>query len=140
MYGKKKVSGTAMSIPAGLGIGLLVSLVITVAGAAITAWLIASEKIGEGSTGYGVMVILALGAGLGALSAVYLIKRLRLQVCMLTGVCYYLSLLAMTALFFGGQYQGMGISAIVILSICALIAFLPTKNGQVRGKRKKLYR
>ena len=140
MYGKKKVSGTAMSMPAGLGIGLLVALVITIAGAAITAWLISSEKIGEGSSGYAVMVILALAAGLGALSAVYLIKKQRLQVCMLSGVCYYLSLLAMTALLFGGQYQGMGVSAIVILGICALIAFLPTKNGQIKGKRKKLYR
>lgn len=140
MYGKKKVSGTAMSMPAGLGIGLLVALVITVAGAAITAWLIASEKIGESSCGYAVMLILGLGVGLGALSAVYFTKRQRLQVCMLTGVCYYLSLLAMTALFFGGQYQGMGVSAIVILAVCALIAFLPMKNGQRLGKKKKLYR
>ena len=140
MYGKKKVSGTAMSMPAGLGIGLLVALVITVAGAAITAWLIASEKIGESSCGYAVMLILGLGVGLGALSAVYFTKRQRLLVCMLTGVCYYLSLLAMTALFFGGQYQGMGVSAIVILAVCALIAFLPMKNGQRLGKKKKLYR
>ena len=140
MYGKKKVSGTAISMPAGLGIGLLVALIITVAGAAITAWLIASGKIGEGSSGYAIMVILALGVGLGALSAVYLIKKQRLQVCMLTGVSYYLSLLAMTALFFGGQYQGMGVSAIVILGVCAFIAFLPTKSGHTKVKRKKLYR
>lgn len=140
MYGKKKVKGAAMSLPAGLGVGLLISLVITVAGAAITAWLIASEKIGEGSSGYAVMLILALAAGLGALGAVYFVKKQRLQVCMLTGVSYYLSLLAMTALFFGGQYQGMGVSAIVVLGICTLIAFLPTKNGQPRGKRKRAYR
>ena len=140
MYGKKKIKGTAMSMPAGVGIGLLISLVITVAGAAITAWLIASEKVGQGSSGYAVMLTHALGAGLGALSSVYFIKKQRLQVCMLSGACYYLSLLAMTALLFGGQYQGMGVSAIVILGMCAVIAFLPTQKGQVRGKKKKLYR
>ena len=140
MYGKKRGSGTAMSVPAGLGIGLLVSLVITIAGSAVAAWMIASEKIGEGSSGYAVMVIQALAVGLGALSAVYLIKKQRLQVCMFTGVIYYLSLLAMTALFFGGQYQGMGVSAIIVAGICTLVAFLPTKNGRASGKRKRAYR
>ena len=140
MMMKRKFSGRALSIPAGLGIGLLIALVVTVAGAAITSWLIYAEKIGEGSSGYAAMLILALAAGTSALSAVYLIKKQRLQICMLTGVCYYLSLLGMTALLFGGQYQGMGMSAIVILSVCALIAFLPSKNNGVIGKKKKLYR
>ena len=58
----------------------------------------------------------------------------------LAGVCYYLTMLAMTALFFGGQYQGMGVSAIIVLAVCVVIAFLPLKNSQARGKRKKVYR
>ena len=140
MIGKQKRSGTALSIPVGLGVGLLVGLLVTVAGAAFTAWLIAAEKIGEGSAGYAAMVILALAAGLDALSAVYLIKKQRLQVSMRSGVCYYLSLLGMTALFFGGQYQGMGVSAIIVLAICAVIAFLPTKSCMKNGKRKRVYR
>ena len=140
MFGNKKRSGTALSIPTGLGVGLLIGLSVTIAGAALTAWLIATEKIGEGSAGYAAMVILALSAGLGALTAVYLIKKQRLQVSMLSGVCYYLALLAMTALFFGGQYQGMGVSAIIVLAVCVVIAFLPLKNSQARGKRKKVYR
>lgn len=140
MYAKKKVTGTAMGIPGGLSLGILVSLLITLAGAALTAWLIASEKIGEGSIGYAAMVILAISSAIGALVAVHLVKRMRLQVCMMTGGCYYLTLLAMTALLFGGQYQGMGVSAIVILAGCALIAFLPAKNRQFGLKRKKVYR
>lgn len=140
MFGKKKLSGTALSIPAGLGVGLLVGLVVTIAGAALAAWLLATEKIGESSAGYAAMVILALAAAFDALTAVYLIKKQRLQVSMLSGVCYYLTLLAMTALFFGGQYRGMGVSAIIVLAISAIIAFLPTKNGTARGKRKRVYR
>ena len=140
MFEKKKVTGTAMGIPGGLGLGILVSLLITFAGAALTAWLIASEKIGEGTTGYAAMVILAIASAMGALVAVQLVKRMRLQVCMMTGSCYYLTLLAMTALLFGGQYQGMGVSAIVIIAGCALIAFLPTQNSNFGLKRKKAYR
>ena len=140
MYAKRKVTGTAMGIPGGIGLGLVVSLLITIAGAALTAWLIVSEKIGEGTIGYAAMVLLAIASATGALVAVALIKRLRLQICMLTGGCYYLALLAMTALLFGGQYQGMGVAAIVILAGCALIAFLPAKNGRVGWKRKKAYR
>ena len=87
MYGKKKVTGTALGIPGGVGLGIVVSLLITLAGAALAAWLIASEKIGEGSIGYAAMVILALASASGALVAVLLTKRLRLQVCMLTGGC-----------------------------------------------------
>lgn len=140
MYGKKKVTGTAMGIPAGLGLGIVVCLFITLAGAALTAWLIASEKIGEATTGYAAMVILVLASAAGALVAAHFVKRLRLQVCMLTGGCYYLILLAMTALLFGGQYQGMGVSAIMILAGCSIIAFLPSKNGRAGVKRKKAYR
>ena len=140
MFTNKKRSGTALSIPAGLGVGLLVGLTVTIAGAALTAWLIATEKIGEGSASYAAMLILALASAVDALSAVYLIQKQRLQVSMLSGVCYYLTLLGMTALFFGGQYQGMVVPAIIVLGVCAVIAFLPTKNSPVRVKRKRVYR
>lgn len=140
MYAKRKMNGAATGIPAGLGLGILISLMITLIGAAVTAWLIAAEKIEEGTIGYAVMVILAVAAALGALTAVHFVKRLRLQVCMLSGSCYYLTLLAMTALLFGGQYQGMVVSAIVILAACVIIAFLPSKNRQIGKKRKRAYR
>lgn len=125
---KKKVSGTAMGIPAGLGIGAISSLIITVAGAALTAWLIASESIGEETIGYAAMVILMIASAVGAMVSIRLIKRLRLQVCLMSGGCYYLTLLALTALLFGGQYQGMGITAVMVLIGCAFAAFWPIKN------------
>ena len=140
MFGKKKSGGTALSIPAGLGVGLLVAVVVTLTGAAFTAWLIASEKIGEGNADYAAMVILGVAAALGALSAAWLVKKQRLQVSILSGLCYYVTLLGMTALFFEGQYQGMGVTAIIVLAVCAIIAFLPTKDSQNRGKRKRIYR
>ena len=86
------------------------------------------------------MVVVALAAAVGAWVSASLIKRLRLQMCMLSGACYLLTLLAITALFFGGQYQGIGVIAIVILFGCAIVAFIPTKNGDFKNKRMKGYR
>lgn len=137
MYRKKKISGTAMGLPVGIGLALLVSILITLAGSAVAALLVSSEKIGEGTIGYASMMILAMASLLGAWIAVMLVKRLRLQVAMLFGGCYYLLLLAMTALLFGGQYQGMGVTAIIILAGSALVAFWPAKKSS-GGKRKKV--
>ena len=140
MHTKKKVTGTAMAIPAGLGIGIAASLAVTLLGAAFIAWLIAGERIGEASTGYGAMAILVLASAVGAFVSSSLIKRLRLQICLLSGVGYFLMLLGMTALFFGGQYQGMGVSGITVLIGCVAIAFLPGKNSRNGRKRKFAYR
>ena len=137
---KMKTSSKTMGIPLGLAIGVSVSLIVSVLGAAVCAWLISSEKIGQGSISYAALIILALAAVAGAIISAMLTKRLRLQVCMLSGVIYYLALLGTTALFFGGQYQEMGVSAVVILVGSAIVAFLPAKNGQFKVKRKKAYR
>lgn len=137
MYRKNKTTGTAMSIPVGIAFALLVSMIMTLAGAALTALLVSSEKIGEGAIGYMVILILAITSVIGALIAVMSVKRLRLQVSMIFGGSYYLLLLAMTALLFGGQYQGMGITAMIVLTGSALIAFLPAKGFKI-GKRKKM--
>ena len=140
MFKKKKVTGTAMGIPAGLGVGLLTSIVITIAGAALIALLITSEKTGQGSMGYLSMFVLAAAAATGAIISAHLTKRLRLQVCMLSGVAYYLSLIATTALLFGGQYDGLGATGLVILAGCAIAAFLPMKKSGAGKKRKSAYR
>ena len=136
----KKVSGTAIGIPAGLGLSTLISLVITLAGAALLAYMMTSEKIGEGAMGFSAMMIQAIASVAGAWCAVSVVKRLRLQMCMMAGACYYLTLLAMTALFFEGRYQGMGVSALIILAGCAIVAFIPVKNGSLFKKGKRAYR
>lgn len=136
----QKVTGAAAGIPAGLGLGMLISGIITLAGAAAVSHLIATEKMGEGTIGYAAMVIMAVSAAMGAWGAAAFVKRLRLQVCLLSGVCYYLFLLALTALFFGGQYAGMGVTAIAVLLGCGVVAFIPVRKGQNWKKGRKAYR
>lgn len=139
---KQRASGKAISTPAGIGLGLLVSMTVTLGGAAILAWLISGERMGEGVIGYGAMVILLLSSLLGALLAANRIKRLRVQMCLISGAAYYLTLLAITALFFGGQYQGMGVAAIMVLLGCGTASLVGLRGG--KGKRlkfrKKAYR
>ena len=139
MY-RNKISGRALSIPLGIAIALFISLVLTLGGAATAAALVSSERIGEGAIGYAAMLTLAVATLIGAWMAVVLIKRLRLQIAMLFGGCYYLLLLATTALLFGGQYQGMGVTAIIVLAASALVAFLPMSNAKTWKKKKSAYR
>ena len=86
------------------------------------------------------MLILALAAVIGTWIAVMLIKRLRLQMSLLFAGCFYLVLLSMTALLFGGQYQGMGVSAVIVLAGSMAIAFLPSKGMKIGKKKKMAYR
>lgn len=135
MTANRKVTGRAMSIPAGLALGAGISMVVTLLGCSILAWMLDGEKIPESGIGYGSLLILWLSSMLGSMGASVTVKHQLLPVSMLTGVCYFGILLAITALFFGGQYQGMGVTALMVLagSGCAVLALI---NGQGRGKKK----
>ena len=124
-------------IPIGLGIGLAISIVTTLLGTAIGAWLISSEKIGEGSTGYITVLILLLSSILGAWFAIQTIKQNRLLFCLSSGGIYFLTLLAITALFFGGMYSGVGESALVISAGAFSVALLGLREQKRTKKRKK---
>lgn len=138
----KKVTGKAVAMPTGLALGTGICLLITLAGAAVLAWLVNGESLGENGIGYGAIIILGLSSVCGAWTAAGSIKRRRVQVCMLTGLLYYLVLLAMTALFFGGQYQGMVVTAVVIFIGSGTVSLLGVKGKSVRkmSKLHKAYR
>lgn len=133
----QKVTGTASSIPVGLALGTLTSLGVTVLGAALTAWLILRGSIPEDWVGYGAMVILLLSSAAGAAVATERIKRLRAQIGLAAGALYYGCLLAMTALFFGGIYRGMGVTALMVLCGSALVILLAPRGRNRAGCRKR---
>lgn len=142
MAANRKVTGKAAALPVGIGIGVLASLAVTLLGSALAAYLIHSEKIGENTIGGSAMVILAAASVIGALVACQRVKRMRVQVSMITGAAYYITLLAMTALLFGGQYDGMGVTALVVLAGCGVSALLGVRGGKGRKMRglKRSYR
>ena len=138
MVMNRKVTGTAASLPVGLAVGAVVSSAVTAAGSALAAKLVLGGSIPEGAIGYCAMVILLLASALGAWTAAGRIRHRRLYVCMLSGAVYYGCLLMLTALFFGGQYQGMGVTALVVLAGCVTAALLEKKGkGKPSGAGKR---
>lgn len=133
----KKVTGKASSIPGGLFAGAVVSLVSTLVLAMVTAWLVHTEILREASIGYCVIGILLLSAICGTWIANRKIKRQKLLVCLMSGVIYYAILLSMTALFFGGQYTGMGVTALVVLSGCMVLCVPAPQKGSGQRRLRK---
>ena len=127
-------------IPISAGIGTLISLAVTLAGSAIVSSLIMGQKIGEGSMVACSMLIKLLAAIIGSWCAVAISKQQRLQVALLSSAGYYLVLLATTALFFGGQYTGLGISALIVFAGCGLVILISGKKSGKRKWSKKSYR
>ena len=133
----RKPTGRASSMPAGLIVGALCGLVGTLLFSAILAKLVDSEIIPQDKVGYGIMVLLLICAFLGANEACRRIKRQYLIVCAISAGVYFLILLSITALFFGGQYSGIGVTAILILCGSILAAFTRSRKGEGRKRRKK---
>ena len=137
MVVNRKPTGRAMSIPGGLAVGILFSMAVTLVLTAVLAKLVETETVPQEKIGYGVMVILVLSAFIGAMTAFSRIKRQRLMVCGLSGVIYFGVLMSITALFFGGQYSAVGVTALLILLGSAAAALLGLKQGR-GGSRKKI--
>ena len=132
----QKTSGRASAMPAGLLYGALVSMIITVIGSAVTAKLMDMETVGSGAVGYAVLLMLMLASYLGAAVSCRRIKRQYLAVCLLSGTVYFLILLSITALFFGGQYEAVGVTGILVLG-GSLLALLTGTGVNKAGKRRR---
>lgn len=138
MVVNRKPTGRALSIPAGLSIGAAAALAWTLLTAMLMARMVESEVLAESAIGYGSGVILLTASFLSAMVAYRRVKRQRAMVCMISGGLYFLMLLAITALFFGGQYTGVGVTAIVIAAGAGCAVLLGLRDG--RGKRKGRYK
>ncbi len=131
---KRRKSGKELPMAGAIAIGIFGSLILTFLGAALLAYLIGKGSVMQSGISFGCMIILAASSSFGAFLASGLFKRRKLMVCGITAAGYYLSLLAMTAMFFEGQYNGLGITAIMVL-LGAGTALLPVLLG--KGKKTK---
>ncbi|MGM9548845.1 MAG: TIGR04086 family membrane protein [Faecousia sp.] len=125
-----------MSLPAGLAVGALFSLGATLILAAVLAKLVESETIPVEKIGYGIMVLTVLSAFTGAMVSFRGIKRQRLLVCGVSGAIYFAILMSITALFFGGQYSAVGITALLVLGGSAAAALLGLRQSGGRKRTK----
>lgn len=135
MVTRKKVTGKAMSFPVGTSLGVMISIAATTVLCAVLTWLVLGNTVSESVLGYISIGILLLASALGAWVASAKIKRRPMLVCLLTGGGYLASLLAATAVFFGGQYQGVVASAAAVMAGSIMTGLLGLKGAGV-GKRR----
>lgn len=132
MKRNRKVTGRALSMPAGFAIGMCVSLGTTLLLSVLLAKMISAEKIEWEKVGYGIMIILLVTSILGAKTTCIMVKRRKLLSSIIAGLLYWLGLLTITALFFGGQYSAVGITGMIILCGSALVCL-----QELRGERRR---
>ena len=138
----KKSTGKGVSIPAGIGIGLGLSLIMSILGAMLVAYLLITEKMAVSWIGWCAIVILTMASFGGSVVAARVVKGNSLPVSIGVGGGYFLTLLGCTALFFGGQYQGIVATLITVFlgSAGAGIISSKGKNSGIRNKRIRAYR
>ena len=142
MVSNWKPTGRASSVPAGLGWGALASVGLTGVLSLLLGKLLQSELLGWDGAGYWIMAMVLISAFWGALISAACIKRQRILVCGLAGLVYFGFLLSLTALFFGGQFEGVGVTAALVFGGCGTAGLLGMREnrGGKKGKRRKRYR
>lgn len=137
--GYQKTSGRASSIPAGLAMGAVVNIAVTGILTAVLAALLDKDTIPWENVGYGILVMIMLSAFLGAITARSRIRRQHMLVCLMSGGIYFSILLSITALFFGGQYEAVTVTALLVAcgAGCAVLPGLGQGRGDGKKKRRK---
>jgi len=121
---KPKQTGKANSVPVGLTMGVSVSIFLTLLLSIIIANFIHKEKITWEQAGYWIMYMLYLSSFIGGKVAYASIKRQRFIITMMAGVLYWGFLLCVTALFFGGKYEAVLVTAGIIGAGCGTAALI----------------
>lgn len=133
-----KPTGRAKSMPVGLALGGAVALTITLTLCALGAKLLDGGTLKETAIGYWVMGVLLISPFAGSMVASVSIQRRRLLVCGLSSAIYFGCLISMTALFFGGEYRGVGVTALMVLCGGGLAAMALTRQGRGGRHRHRL--
>ena len=132
-----RFSGKTMSVPGGLAIGAAAGMVTTAAFSGAIAFYLNCEKISWSQAGYWIMGMLFLASFIGAKAAYGAIKRQRLAVSMLSGLLYWGLLLGLTALFFGGDYEAIGVTGALIGAGTGTAALISGQNRRISGRNRK---
>ena len=132
------VTGKTMSVPGGLALSGAISMVITLLISMLLANLLDRQQLSWEQAGYWIMAMLFAAAFAGGKAAIAAIRRQRLAVSAMSGLLYWGLLLCITALFFGGNFNAVLETALIIIagSGCAAMVSLPQKKSRGRRIRK----
>ena len=85
------------------------------------------------------VVTVFLASASGAFVTAQFVGKQRLIMCILSGGCGYVILVGITALAFGGQYAGLGVTALMAVlgsMLVAAMGVLPEKGSKKTGAKK----
>lgn len=136
----KKVSGRASSMAVGVVTGAVVSVTILLILTATMAWLVMDGKMREDIRGFWLMITHVIATIPGAIVATSMVKRRRFLVCIAVGGTFFAFLVALTASFFGGQYQGVFVSCILIMFSSAAVGIVASRRQETKVKYHRKYR
>ena len=132
----KKITGRAPSLGKSVAAGVLLGTAWTVLCAVILAKLIDSGVMPMEKVGYGSMAAVLSAVFAGASLAGRKAGHMVVQAAAISGVAYFLCLLLVNALFFGGSYTGMAVT-FVLIALATAAAILATGKGSGRYRRKR---
>ena len=134
----KKQTGRSPSLTNAVLKGTGIAVVWTVLCAMMIAQLINSEVMPMESVGYCSMAVHLSAVYLGALAGKRKAAHMGDAAAGITGGCYYVILLMVNTLFFGGQFDGLGVTlALVVLSSGMVILTAGKgRSGKHRGRYK----
>jgi hypothetical protein len=118
-----------------LAIGIGISMALTLGLSAFFATLMDRQMLGQEMTGALAIGILAVSVAAGAWSAAK-----PMVICLLVGGGDLLMLFAATAFFFGGKYQGIPVTAALVLGTCAVAGIAGAGVGKRHKRIPKKYR
>lgn len=132
----KKLTGRAPSLGKSVAAGVSLGAIWTVISAAIIAKLVDSEILAMENVGYGAMFAVLSAVFIGAFLAGKWAGHMVLQAAVISGVAYFACLLLVNALFFGGSYTGLGVTALLV-ALATALAVLAAGKGKGRPRRRR---
>lgn len=113
--------------------GCITGILFLMVSAAILSTLILNGSIPERSINYYILVLIVVSVFLGTIVGRKRAGECKKIVCIITGTAIFCSLLLVTAVLFGGRYNGVGETGLLILCGCVLPIFVKT-NGRKKKK------
>ena len=132
----KKITGRAPSLGKSAAAGILLGAVWTLICAMVLAKLIDSGVMPMEKVGYGSMAAVLSAVFAGASLAGRKAGHMVIQAAAISGAGYFLCLLLVNAFFFGGSYNGMTVTFVLIV-LATTAAILAAGKGSGRHRRKR---
>lgn len=134
----KKATGTAPSLLRAVSYGITASCTCAILWAAVLAKLLDGEVIKMETVGYWAMAAHVTAVLAGGLFAAGRAGHRSVLAIGLTGAGYYICLLLVNALFFGGQFAGLGVTFLLVAAAVG-VGTLTAGKGSA-GTRHRRYK